>query len=108
LELLRELVPCAAIIAVLINPKNPNTDTLTRDAWATASAVGQQIHILPASTASEVEAAFDTLIQVRASTVLIVSDSFCNSRSAQLATLVARHTVPAMYTIVSSLRRAGW
>jgi putative ABC transport system substrate-binding protein len=99
LELLRELVLHAAIIAVLVNPKNPNADTLTRDAWATASAVGQHIHILHASTASEVEAAFNTLAQVWASTVLIASNSLCNSRNAQFTALEARHAVSAMYTI---------
>ena len=64
MELLRELVPYAALIAVLINPKNPNADTLTRDAWAVASAVGQHIYILHTSTASEVEAASNTEVSL--------------------------------------------
>ena len=95
MELLRELVLQAAIIAVLVNPKNPNADTLTRDAWATASAVGQHIPILHASTASEVEAAFNTLAQIWISTVLITSDSFCNNRGAQLTASLRRDGLPA-------------
>src|SRR5229473_4692299 len=66
LELLRELVPSSALIAMLVNPSNAQAETQSREVQAAASAIHQQIVILSASTAREVETAFATLVQERA------------------------------------------
>ena len=66
LELLRELVPKAAIIGFLINPNNPNTETIARRLQEVARTLGQQIRVLNASTEGEIDAASSTLDQLRA------------------------------------------
>jgi putative ABC transport system substrate-binding protein len=98
LELLNELVPSATIIALLVNPTNPVlADALLRDAQAAAGALGLQVHVLNASTVDEIETAFAALLQLRAGGLVIGSDQFFNSRSAQLAALALHNSVPAIY-----------
>jgi putative ABC transport system substrate-binding protein len=65
LELLHELVPSAPVIAVLQNPSNPDSETRLRDVRAAAEAIRQQIHVLLASTAGEIDSAFATLAERR-------------------------------------------
>jgi putative tryptophan/tyrosine transport system substrate-binding protein len=98
LELAQQLVPTATIIAVLVNPTNPNTKTELRALQAAAPALGLQLHILHASTERDLEMAFATLPQLRAS-VLVISgaDTFLISRSEQLAALTVRHAVPTIF-----------
>ena len=99
LELLHEVVPNAAVIAFLVNPINPNTESITRDARETAHSLGRQIQVLRASTECDIDAAFATLVQLRASALLIGTDTFFNSRSEQLAALRVRYAVPAIYQL---------
>ncbi|HKN10267.1 MAG TPA: ABC transporter substrate-binding protein, partial [Pseudomonadota bacterium] len=98
LELAHELVPAATIIAVLVNPTNPSTDTELAELQAAARALGLQLHILHASTERDFDTVFATLPQVRAG-VLVISgtDTFLISRSEQLATLTVRHAVPTIF-----------
>jgi putative tryptophan/tyrosine transport system substrate-binding protein len=96
LELLHELVPAATIIAVLINPTNPNAETQSRDAQA-ALALGLQPHVLHASKDSDIDVVFATLVQLRAGGLVIGTDAFFTSRMEQLGALALRHAVPAIY-----------
>jgi putative ABC transport system substrate-binding protein len=97
LELAHELVPAAAVIAVLVNPTNPNADTVTRDVQATARILGVQLHVLHASTERDFDPVFATLAQSRAGALVIGNDVFFVSQSEQLAALTVRHTVPTIY-----------
>jgi putative ABC transport system substrate-binding protein len=96
-ELAHELVPTATIIALLLNPTNPIAATISREAQAAARAVGLQLHVLNASTEGDFDTAFATLVQLRASVLVIGGDAFFNTRSQQLAALALRHAVPAIY-----------
>jgi putative ABC transport system substrate-binding protein len=98
LELLRELVPTAADMALLINPTNPALMASTmREAQAAASTLGVALHILEAGTEREFDSVFARLAQLRASGLVIAVDSFFTSRREQLAQLALRHRVPAIY-----------
>jgi putative ABC transport system substrate-binding protein len=98
LELLREMVPGAARIAVLVNPANAKTtETTLRDLAAAARAMGLQIQVLNASTSREIDAAFADLVRNRPDALFVGPDPFFNSRRAQLVNLASRHALPAAY-----------
>jgi putative ABC transport system substrate-binding protein len=97
LELLRELLPTATTVALLINPNNPSAETVSRELQAVARTIGLKIHVLHASTEAELDAAFASLGQLHAGALAIGNDPFFNSRSARLAELAARHALPAIY-----------
>jgi putative ABC transport system substrate-binding protein len=97
LELVRELVPAATVIALLINPTNPNAENLLRDHQAAARTFGIQLHVLRASNESEIDVIFSTLGQVGAEALVIGADTFFISRSKQLAALALRHALPAIF-----------
>jgi putative ABC transport system substrate-binding protein len=97
LELLRELIPKATVVAVLINSTNPSAETYVRETQEAARTVGQQIHTLSASTEAEIEAAFVTLAQMRAEALLVVTDAVFIGRREQIVALAARYAVPAIY-----------
>jgi putative tryptophan/tyrosine transport system substrate-binding protein len=98
LELLRELVPGAIRIAVLVDPTNaPGTDSTLRDLGAAARAMALQIQVLNASTSLELDAAFATLVSERSDALCVGSTAFLFDRRVQLAQLAARHAVPAIY-----------
>ena len=97
LELLRELIPTAALIVVLVNPKNPNAEPDIRDLRTAASALGQQIVIVHASTESDLDTAFASIVQQQAGALLVAPDTFFISRRDQLAALTARYAIPATY-----------
>ena len=100
LGLLRELLPKAARIGVLVNPTNVEiTERTVKDVNAAADALGLQIQVLNASNGSEIDAAFTTLVSGRADGLLVGPDAFFVSRRVQIAILAARHMVPAIYTI---------
>jgi putative ABC transport system substrate-binding protein len=98
LELMHELVPAASIIALLVNPGNRSlAETQSRDIQAATRILGLQVHVLNASTESDITAAFATLVQLRAGALVIGSDSYFNSRSEQFAELALRNAVPTIY-----------
>ena len=97
LELLRELVPTATLVGVLVNPTNVNAEAVLQDLQAAARALGLQIHLLQASTEREIESAFATLLELRAGGLMVGTDPFFNSRSEQLAQLALRHAMPTVY-----------
>jgi ABC-type uncharacterized transport system substrate-binding protein len=97
LELLRELVPAATRVAVLVNPAGPGYETTLRDMEPAARAIGLQIQVLNASTSSEINAAFATFVRERPDALFVGTDPFFTSRRAQMVQLAARHMVPAAY-----------
>jgi putative ABC transport system substrate-binding protein len=99
LGLLRELVPAAARVGLLVNPTSPPTQSVTSDVTAAASAIGLQIEIVQASDSREIEAAFATLVRNKADALLVGPDAMLLSRRLQLAILAARHAIPAVYNV---------
>ena len=96
LELLRELVPGAAAIAMLVNPTTPNPEIL-RGTLEAARALGRQLLALEATTASEIDTAFTTLVQQKAGALIVAADAFFNTRRDQIIALAARFAVPTIY-----------
>jgi putative ABC transport system substrate-binding protein len=95
LELLRELVPAATRLAVLINPANAtSTETMLRDLEPAARAMGLQIQVLEATTSAEIHAAFATFVRERPDALFVNLDPFFTTRRVQLATLATRHAIP--------------
>ena len=100
LGLLRELVPGAARVAVLVNPANStNAETTLRDVEPAARAMGLQIQLLKASTSQEIEAAFASFVRERPDALFVGHDTFLTSRRVQLVHLATRHAVPATYAL---------
>ena len=97
LELLHEAIPTAASIAVLVNPSNPNTETMVMELQGAARARGLQLHVLRARTDLEIEAAFGTLNQLRAGGLVVSGDVVFGSQVEQLAALALRHAVPTIF-----------
>jgi putative tryptophan/tyrosine transport system substrate-binding protein len=108
LALLHELVPKAVRIAVLVNPANiPATESQLRDLPVAARAIGLQIQVVNASTTSEIEAAFATLVRDRADALYVGGDVFFTSRRVQLATLAASYRIPASYPSRQAVEAGG-
>src|SRR5499433_733488 len=99
LGLLHELVPAAARVGLLVNPKSRTTERAIRDVPAAASAMGLQVDIVQASDSREIESAFGTLVHNKADALLVGPDPFFASRRLQLAILAARHVLPAVYNV---------
>ena len=99
LELLRELLPAATNIAVLVNPSAPAvTEQFMRDLQAAAPALGMQLHVVQASTDHDLETVFAALRQLRADALVIGPYLFFGSRKEQLGALSLRYAVPAIST----------
>jgi putative ABC transport system substrate-binding protein len=96
-ELLHDTVPSAKIIAVLVNPTNFNTESLLRSLQPAARALGLQLHVLNASTERDFDTVFETLHQLKADGLVVVSDVFFNGQSKQFAELTIRHAVPTIF-----------
>jgi ABC-type uncharacterized transport system substrate-binding protein len=108
LEILRELVPGAVRVAVLVNPTNrPNADTTLRDVAGAARGMGLQIQILNASTSREIDAAFATFGSERPDALFVSSDTFFTSRRVQLVNLATRHAIPAAFPNRESTESGG-
>src|SRR5208282_5569423 len=96
LELLHDIVP-TPIMGLLVNPKNRNAEIISRDVQAAARTLGLQLHILYASTERDFDTVLATLAELRAGGLVIGSDPFYNTQSEQLAALLLRHALPAIY-----------
>jgi putative tryptophan/tyrosine transport system substrate-binding protein len=107
LELLSELVLQAGVIALLVNPTNPLTEPMIRDVQEAARAKGVQLRILKASSASEIDAAFATLVELHASALVVGADPFFYSRRDQLLALAGHHAVPAIYYLREFVAAGG-
>jgi putative ABC transport system substrate-binding protein len=84
---------------MLVNPTTPLTGPETRAEQDAARSLGLQLHVLNASTESQIETAFGTLVKLRASALVVSVDVFLNSRRAHIVALAARHAVPAVYGV---------
>jgi putative ABC transport system substrate-binding protein len=97
LELMHELLPTAATIAVLVNPTSVLTEPFLQALQPAARALGLKLHILNASTDRELDTVFATLAQLRLSALVVSPDNFFNTRVEQLAALSLRHAVSTIY-----------
>jgi len=107
LELLRELVPGAVRVAVLVNPANPNAETILRDAEAAARAMGLQIQVCNAGTIDEIDAGFATFARERPDALVIAPDPFFLARRVQLVLLAASNKIPTTYTVRNYVEAGG-
>ena len=97
-ELTHELVPSAAVVAVLVNPTSPNrAESDAKHMQAAGRALGQAVHILNASTEGEIDAAFASSAQLRAGALTVTGDPFFQSRRNQIVALAVRQAVPLIY-----------
>ena len=97
LEMLHELIPAAAEIAMLVNPNFPGSDTQLRDAQKAARTLGLQLHVLSASNERDFDTAFATLVQRRAGALVVGADAFFLGQRDQIVALAARYAVPTIY-----------
>jgi putative tryptophan/tyrosine transport system substrate-binding protein len=107
LELLRELVPNADTVGVLVNPKNQLADTQLKDVDAASRSLGQPMHIAYASSENEFEAAFTALARQGVRALLLGTDTIFFNRRDQLIALAASHRIPAIYTFREYVRDGG-
>jgi putative tryptophan/tyrosine transport system substrate-binding protein len=97
LELLREFIPTATAVGLLVNPTNPTlAETQSRDLQAAAHSLNLQLHVLRASIEADFNPAFASLVRFRAGGLVIGADTFFNSRSELLAALATRHAIPTI------------
>jgi putative tryptophan/tyrosine transport system substrate-binding protein len=100
LALLHELLPGAARVAAFINPADASrAEALREEVEVAARTVGMQLQILNPSTNREIDAAFSTLVRVRADALFVGPDAFYNSRRVQLANMAARHVIPTAFAV---------
>jgi len=97
LELARELVPNAGVIAVLTHPNSPDASEELRELNTAAKAIGQELLVVSATSDRDFEAAFASVVQHRAGALLIGQDPFLFQAGGQLVALAARHRIPAIY-----------
>ena len=97
LELLREMVPAAGVIALLVNPNSAAREAETKELNEAARALGLEIRILNATSESEIDAAFATLAKERSVPLVVSSDNLFTDRPVRLVVLAARHAIPAIY-----------
>jgi len=107
LGLLHELVPNAAVIAMLVNPKLPESARMQSEGNEAARTLGRQLLVLNASSASGIDAAFATMRERRVGALLVGADPFLSSRWQQLVALAARDAIPAMYPNREAIEEGG-
>ena len=96
LGLLHDTVPKARIVALLVNPTHPNVDSDTREALSAAAALGWDLRVLKASTESEIEAAFATMVQLGVGALMVNIDPFLAEHYENLARLAAEHAIASI------------
>ena len=107
LELLRELLPSARLVAFLANPSNPYTEPETNEVRDAAHSLGLRLHVLTASSEIDFVPAFATMIGQRVDALLMSADTFLWARTDQLLALAARHGLPAIYAYRESVAAGG-
>ena len=105
--LLHELVPTAALMGVLLNPNNALFEFQLKDVREAARSIGQQIHILHASSERDVHTAFRSFDHMRVQALLVGADPFFNGRREQLVTLAAHYAIPAIYELREYVAAGG-
>ena len=99
LGLLRELVPAAVRIGLLVNPDNANAEAVTREMAAAASAIGVQFEVVQANDSPTIDAAFEGLARNKIGALVVGADPFFFNRRVQFATLATRHAIPTVHTV---------
>jgi len=99
LGLLRELVPAANRVGLLVNPSNPANESIPKDVTEAASTVGAQIDVVHARDSSEIEAAFAALVRNKVEALLVGADGLFFNRRVQVVTLATRYGIPAVYSL---------
>ena len=107
LDLLRQLVPNVATIAMLVYPDTPDTEAERRQVQAAAHAIGQQLIDLDIKSDHDIETAFTTFVQRGAGALLVGAGAFTNSHRERIVTLAAQHAVPAMYNLREYVAAGG-
>jgi putative tryptophan/tyrosine transport system substrate-binding protein len=107
LELLHELLPTASDIALLVNPTNVLTESERKDVQDAARSLGLRLHVLNASTESQIDAAFGALAELRATALIVSVDTFLNNSRDQIVALAARYAVPAIYGVRDYVNAGG-
>jgi putative ABC transport system substrate-binding protein len=97
LGLLRELIPQADLVAVLLNPKYPDADVQLKDVQEATREIGQRTLMLTATTDAEIDSAFAALAQQRVGALMVGADPFFDVRRERIVALARRHDVPAIY-----------
>jgi putative tryptophan/tyrosine transport system substrate-binding protein len=98
LQMLHEVAPRAADVGLLVNPLNPYTEANAREALGAASGLGLKLHVVRASSNSEIDAAFAALVQQRVQALAIDGDPLFTARRQQIAALTGHYAIPAIYT----------
>jgi putative ABC transport system substrate-binding protein len=98
-ELLRELVPTARVMAYLVNPSSPSVAAYLKGAAQAANALGIDIHVINASTEREIEDAFASLASLNAGGLIVPNEPYLDSQRGRITALAARHAIPALYNL---------
>src|SRR5262249_53703356 len=107
LEVLRELVPNARVIAFLVNPHNLSTEKQVREAQIAANSIGVQLHVVNASTANDIDTAFEALVHGGAGALLMGADGIFQVQQEQVIALAALHKIPTIYEWPEFVRAGG-
>jgi putative ABC transport system substrate-binding protein len=107
LEILREIVPKAELIAMLVNPSSPIADEQIRDGQEAAHELGRQIYLLKVSSEDDFERAFDTLVSMKIGALLVSADPFFNSRRDKIVALATRYAIPTIYEFRQYVEAGG-
>jgi putative ABC transport system substrate-binding protein len=107
LELLRQLVPKATRIAMLVNPGTPETEAERKDVLAAAQAIGRSIEVLEVRSPGDVEAAFATLVSRQVDALLVGTGTFMGNVRGLVVALATRHAMPAMHANLDSVEAGG-
>ena len=107
LGLLRELVPSATSVAVLVNPTRPAVDAQLAQLQEAARALGLPLHILKAGNQRDFDAVFLTLVELRASALVIAADALFADRRDQIVDLARRYSVPTIYEVREFVAAGG-
>src|SRR5262245_40641673 len=98
-DVMRQLAPADATMAVLANPSNPNTENEVKDLHAAARTLGRQLRILHASGEREIDTAFKTLAQERPGAIILATDPYLTTRRHQVVALANHYAIPAVYYV---------
>jgi putative ABC transport system substrate-binding protein len=106
-EVLHETVPKASLIGFLLNPTNADAKIKTKDALAAAESIGQKLLVVHARTDSELEGAFVTLVQQRASALVVSAEPFFSSRREKIIELATHQSIPTIYFLREFVAAGG-
>ena len=107
LELLHALVPGTTVIALLVNPDNPNAESVTKEVQEAARSLGLRVHVLRARTELEIDTSFAALAGLQAGALFVGSDGFFYNRREQLISLATRHAIPASFELSEFVTAGG-